>query len=147
MEIIDIHSKKQGKSLSNFYPHSFEIDGIECNSMEGFLQSLKYRNPKKQVKICTFVGAEAKNKGKFKFWWRLSGNIYWQGKKIKRVSKDFDLLIERAYDCLFQNENFKKSLLETKGKQLCHTIGKHNKKATILTEEEFISNLNRLRDS
>lgn len=145
MEIIDIHSKKQGKELSNFYPHIFEIDGVICNSMEGFLQSLKYKNPKKQAKICKLVGIKAKNKGKFRLWWRISGNVYWQGKRIKRESKDFDLLIEKAYNCLVVNEAFKKALLETKGKQLCHTIGNHNKKATILTEEEFISNLNRLR--
>ncbi|MBQ7760568.1 MAG: hypothetical protein IJ400_00800 [Clostridia bacterium] len=146
MEIIDIHSKKQGKKLSNFYPHKFVIDGIECNSMEGFLQSLKYKNPQKQAKICTLVGRKAKEKGKIKLWWRISGNIHWQGKRIKRVGKDFDLLIEKAYNCLFENEDFKKALLETKGKILCHTIGKHNKRATILTEEEFISNLNRLRN-
>jgi len=24
-------------SLSNFAPHPFEIDGVKCNSMEGFL--------------------------------------------------------------------------------------------------------------
>ena len=28
-------------SLSNFAPHGFIIDGVECASMEGFLQSLK----------------------------------------------------------------------------------------------------------
>lgn len=28
-------------ALSNFAPHPFIIDGVECNSMEGFLQSLK----------------------------------------------------------------------------------------------------------
>ena len=25
-------------ALSNFAPHPFEIDGVNCNSMEGFLQ-------------------------------------------------------------------------------------------------------------
>ena len=28
-------------SLSNFSPHPFEIDGIQCNSMEGFFAVLK----------------------------------------------------------------------------------------------------------
>ena len=28
-------------SLSNFAGHRFTVDGIECYSMEGFLQSLK----------------------------------------------------------------------------------------------------------
>ena len=35
-------------ALSNFAPHPFEIDGIKCNSMEGFLQSLKFSNPEMQ---------------------------------------------------------------------------------------------------
>lgn len=30
--------------LSNFAPNEFEMDGVKCGSMEGFLQSLKYRN-------------------------------------------------------------------------------------------------------
>jgi hypothetical protein len=29
------------RALSNLAPHGFEIDGIVCASMEGFLQSLK----------------------------------------------------------------------------------------------------------
>ena len=37
-------------NLSNFSPHPFVIDGVECNSMEGFLQSLKYEN----VEICMY---------------------------------------------------------------------------------------------
>lgn len=26
-------------ALSNFAPHPFEFDGVQCNSMEGFLHS------------------------------------------------------------------------------------------------------------
>ena len=47
---IDIHSKGDypANVLSNFYPNEFELDGVRCASMEGFLQSLKFKNPKKQ---------------------------------------------------------------------------------------------------
>ena len=31
-------------ALSNFAPHPFVFDGVEVNSMEGFLQSLKFKN-------------------------------------------------------------------------------------------------------
>jgi len=31
-------SKYPAGALSNFSPHPFSIDDIECNSMEGFLQ-------------------------------------------------------------------------------------------------------------
>lgn len=50
-------------ALSNFAPHPFEIDGIKCNSMEGFLQSLKFSNPEMQEHVCTLVGMAAKRKG------------------------------------------------------------------------------------
>lgn len=39
-------------SLSNFAPHPFVIDGVECASMEGFLQSLKFASPDIQVEVC-----------------------------------------------------------------------------------------------
>ena len=47
---MDIGSGKgyPENSLSNFAPHKFVIDGVECNSMEGFLQSLKFSNPEMQ---------------------------------------------------------------------------------------------------
>lgn len=56
-------------NLSNFTPHPFEIDGVQCASMEGFLQSLKYKNPDMQQYVCTLVGEKAKLKGKEKKWY------------------------------------------------------------------------------
>lgn len=53
-------------SLSNFSPHPFVIDGVECNSMEGFLQSLKFKDVEMQKHVCTLVGKSAKFKGKKK---------------------------------------------------------------------------------
>lgn len=53
-------------TLSNFAPHPFVIDGVECNSMEGFLQSLKFSNPEMQKEVCKLVGKAAKFKGKKK---------------------------------------------------------------------------------
>lgn len=35
-------------NLSNFSPHGFVVDGVECASMEGFLQSLKFQDPEMQ---------------------------------------------------------------------------------------------------
>lgn len=47
---MDIGSGKgyPSSSLSNFAPHEFVIDGITCQSMEGFLQSLKYQDKEMQ---------------------------------------------------------------------------------------------------
>ena len=70
-------------ALSNFAPHSFVIDGVECASMEGFLQSLKFSDPEMQKHVCTLVGKKAKFKDKKKRWWR-EQKLYWQGKAIDR---------------------------------------------------------------
>ena len=146
-EIIDIYSKGEYPSnvLSNFYPNEFTFDGVKCGSMEGFLQSLKYRNAKKQQKICTLSGKEAKKKGKYKFLWKLTGNIFWQGKKIKRTSNEYKLLIQNAYKALSQNQEYINAIKATDNKTLIHSIGSHDERKTILTEEEFINVLNYIR--
>lgn len=51
-------------ALSNFAPHPFIIDGVQCNSMEGFLQSLKFDSLEMQHYVCTLIGKAAKFKGK-----------------------------------------------------------------------------------
>lgn len=147
MDVINIYSKGDYPSniLSNFAPNGFLIDGVRCASMEGFLQSLKFRNVKRQNFICSLTGKVAKKCGKKKKIWKITGNAYWQGKKYKRDSVEFDNLIKRAYAAMYQNDIFKRALESTCGKELRHTIGKHKKRATMLTEEEFISNLNLLR--
>lgn len=53
-------------ALSNFAPHPFVFDGVECNSMEGLLQSFKFANPEMQEAVCKLVGKAAKFKGKKK---------------------------------------------------------------------------------
>lgn len=132
-------------ALSNFAPHPFVMDGVECNSMEGFLQSLKFENQVMQKEVCKLVGKQAKFKGKKKKWWRTQ-TLYWQGKAIKRDSEEYQNLITKAYDSLNLNEGFRKALMSTKGCTLTHSIGKHKITETVLTEREFIKQLNRLRD-
>ena len=148
METIDIYSKGEYPSnvLSNFYPNEFTFDGVICGSMEGFLQSLKYKSIKKQQKICLLSGKEAKKKGKYKFLWKLTGNIHWQGKKIKRQSKDYKDLILNAYIALSKNDEFIKALKATENKTLIHSLGNTEERKTILTEKEFIDCLNYIRN-
>ena len=131
-------------ALSNFAPHPFVIEGIECNSMEGFLQSLKFENPEMQKEVCKLVGKQAKFKGKKKKWWRTQ-TLFWKGKAIKRDSEEYQELLTKAYDCLYENEGFKKALSATKGCSLTHSMGKNKISETVLTEREFIRQLNRLR--
>lgn len=131
-------------ALSNFAPHPFVIDGVECNSMEGFLQSLKFENPDMQKEVCKLVGKTAKFKGKKKAWWKTQ-TLFWQGKAMKRDSDEYQELLTRAYDCLAKNTGFQKALLATGDNPLTHSIGKNKITETVLTEREFIRQLYRIR--
>lgn len=133
-------------ALSNFAPHPFVVDGIECNSMEGFLQSLKFESQDMQKFVCTLVGKTAKFKGKKKKWFRTQ-TLYWKGKPIKRNSDEYQNLLNKAYNELYKNEGFKKALLSTGNANLTHSMGKSNMNETVLTSSEFCRRLMHLRDN
>ena len=145
---IDIYSKGgyPANILSNFSANPFVFEGVKCACMEGFLQALKFKSAKKQIKICALSGKEAKKAGGKKFLWKITGNLYWQGKRYKRNSVEFDELRLNAYKALLSNEEFCKALRSSLGCELAHSIGKHDKRKTVLTEEEFIGYLNCLRN-
>ena len=132
-------------ALSNFAPHPFVIDGVECNSMEGFLQSLKFSNPEMQKEVCKLVGKAAKFKGKKKKWWRTQ-TLFWQGIEIPRDSEEYQKLLDRAFGALAQNSSFRAALLATGNSVLTHSIGKTKITETILTRQEFCSRLTRIRE-
>ena len=133
-------------ALSNFAPHPFVIDNVECASMEGFLQSLKFKNPDMQKEVCKLVGMKAKMKGKHKTWWKTQ-ILYWQGKEYKRDSQDYQDLLDRAYAELAKNDGFIRALKATGNSKLTHSIGKKDIRHTVLTQREFCSRLIKLRDS
>jgi len=144
---MDIGSGKEypSNALSNFAPHPFVFDGVEINSFEGFLQSLKFKEPHIQVEVCKLVGKAAKFKGKPKKWF-LTQKLYWQGIEYDRNSQEYQDLLDRAYDALSQNTSFQKALLATRNATLTHEIGKTKESETVLTKREFISRLNKIRD-
>jgi predicted NAD-dependent protein-ADP-ribosyltransferase YbiA (DUF1768 family) len=142
---MDIRSGKTypSSALSNFAPHPFVIDGVECNSMEGFLQSLKFKNPEMQKEVCKLVGYAAKKKGKYKKNW--DKTLWWQGKKYDRFKDEYQILLNRAYTALAQNKKFQKALLASGNAVLTHSIGKRKEKDTILTVREFCGRLTYMR--
>lgn len=143
---MDIGSGKgyPASSLSNFAPHEFTIDGITCQSMEGFLQSLKFQDKEMQKHICTLIGKKAKFKGSRKNW-KKTQTLYWQGTPLKRDSKEYQDLLDRAFEELSKNTSFKKALLATNNATLTHSIGKNKISETVLTRIEFISRLTKIR--
>lgn len=145
---IDIWSKSKypANILSNLHDSVFIFDDVECHSMEGFLQSLKYQDEEKQRQICKLRGADAKRASSSN--WQRDQIVWWKGKAIDRQSKDFLNLVTKAYTALYQqNQHFRDALMATKEKRLLHSRGKQDSYATILTEQEFCSILTELRDS
>ena len=132
-------------ALSNFAPHPFEIDGVFCASMEGFLQSLKFESIDMQRYVCTLVGKAAKKKGHKKNWYQKQ-ELYWNGQTYKRNSDEYQNLLNRAYNRLYTNEKFRKALEATNGSVIEHSIGKTKQSETVLTKQEFCSRLMYLRD-
>jgi predicted NAD-dependent protein-ADP-ribosyltransferase YbiA (DUF1768 family) len=132
-------------ALSNFAPHPFIFDGVECNSMEGLLQSFKFSNPEMQKEVCKLVGKQAKFKGKKKKWYKTQ-TLYWQGVEFKRDSDEYQNLLDRAFDALSTNEGFRRALLATGDSVLTHSIGKTKENETVLTRTEFCSRLMKIRE-
>lgn len=145
---MDIGSKAgyPASALSNFAPHKFIFDGVECSSMEGFLQSLKFKSPEMQKEVCKLVGKAAKFKGKRKNW-RVTQTLYWKGKEYKRDSDEYQELLDNAYISLFnQSESFRNALKATGSSSITHSIGKNKINETVLTQTEFCSRLLKLRN-
>jgi predicted NAD-dependent protein-ADP-ribosyltransferase YbiA (DUF1768 family) len=133
-------------SLSNFTPHPFELDGVSCTSMEGFLQSLKFSNPDMQVEICKLWGGHAKKKGARKNkHWKRTQTLHWRGNPINRHSDEYQELLDRAYNALAENDGFQKALLATGSATLTHSMGRSKENETILTVREFCGRLTRIR--
>lgn len=133
-------------ALSNFAPHPFIFDGVECNSMEGLLQSFKFSNSDMQKEVCKLVGKQAKFKGKKKKWFKTQ-TLYWQGQEFKRDSQEYQELLDRAFNALAENEGFRKALLATGNSTLTHSIGKTKITETVLTKTEFCSRLIKIREN
>ena len=132
-------------ALSNFAGHRFTLDGVEIYSLEGFLQSLKFKELHIQVEVCKLIGKAAKFRGKPKKWYR-DQTLYWQGVPYKRNSKEYQELLDRAYECCFeQSESFRNALKATGDANITHSMGKNKKSETVLTEREFCSRLMKLK--
>lgn len=145
---IDIWSKSPypANVLSNLHDNGFCYDGVECGSMEGFLQSLKQKDVEKQRQVCGMAGKEAKRMTNAD--WQENQTVWWKGHAIDRQSNAFLTLIKSSYEAMYeQNERFRTALLGTRGKMLYHSQGEQDSRKTILTEQEFCGVLTELRDS
>lgn len=145
---LDIRSNGMYPSgvLSNLCSNAFRLDGVLCNSMEGFLQSLKHQDIDKQRQLCQMKGGNARKRSVTS--WQTDQIIWWRGLAIDRQSQDYQRLLRRAYQAMFdQNERFRAALMATRGITLTHTTGETDPFKTILTASELCSILTEIRDN
>lgn len=147
---MDISSKANGIAgrLSNFTTRYFTFDGIQCNSMEGLLQAFKFENIDSQKATCLMVGFAAKKKGSGRNkYWQSKQTLWWNGVAYQRKSKDYQILLNKAYNAMYlQNEQLRDDLKNSQSAIFTHNMGNNNEKETVLTEREFCSRLQHLKD-
>jgi len=146
---IDISFKSKGiaKALSNLCPYPFQFEGINCSCMEAFIQSLKVQDIAVQEDVCFKTGLFCYNIRYMFDDWRKTGTVYWKGKPINRQSKDYLMLITRAYEALLNQSpifHYALSKVKENGYMLKHSIGCEEISETLLTPNEFTAILDYL---
>lgn len=132
--------------LSNLCSNGFRFEGMVCGSMEGFLQSLKQKDRDKQRQICSMKGGNARKHSVTS--WQTDQIVWWKGQAYDRQSEDYQKLMRRAYQAMFdQSERFRAALMQTRGITLTHTSGETDPFKTILTAQEFCQILTEMRDN
>lgn len=145
---LDIRSNGMYPSgvLSNLCSNGFRFEGMICSSMEGFLQSLKHRDLDKQRQLCQMKGGNARKRSVSS--WQTDQIVWWRGEPIDRQGNAYQVLLRRAYQAMFdQNERFRAALMTTRGITLTHTTGETDPFKTILTASELCSILTEIRDN
>lgn len=134
-------------ALSNFSPHRFYFDGVDCWSMEGLLQAFKFDKVPIQQEVCSLVGIAAKMRGKHRNSnWQERQTLWWNGETFKRDSQEYQHLLDRAYLALATNNGFRKALIASGDAVFTHSIGRRKTSETVLTINEFCSRLTWIRD-
>lgn len=144
---IDIHSSAPGLggALSNFAAYRFILDGVDCGSMEGFLQSLKTPDAAEQRRIAALSGWDAYGAGQ-RHDWKARQSLFWQSAEMPRASTAYQVLLDRAYAALLAHSAaFRAALIATGDAPLTHVKGKRDPTDTVLTQEEMVGRLMRMR--
>lgn len=130
--------------LSNKCTNDFCFDGVQCTSMENFLQSLKYKDAEIQLKICIADVWQLKDYDSIE--WQKEQTLWWKGRPIKRQSIKYRNLIYDAYcEMYLWCGRFRDSLMRTDHRTLRYDSGHCNPQECVQTDKEFIGVLSKLR--
>lgn len=143
-----IFKNSVSRVLSNLYPIHFKFRGKWVNSIEGVLQGIKYKNKHTQNLVLKYSGLDAYHTcaANLVDLWMNTQTLYWQGKQIKRQSKEYQNFLNELYLAASKNPIYKNALLSTGNKYLLHHIGQDDETQTVLTRYEYEPQLNTLRD-
>lgn len=142
----DYRSKGLAHMLSNLCNYPFTLDGIRCESIEGFLQSLKFMDEEQAAVLRRMYGGKCFIAGQKGNDWKITQILYWNGQGYHRSSNAYQMLLELAYDaCAAQNPHFRQALMQSAPFELRHDFGKVDMTDSVLTRIEYIYNLYRLR--
>lgn len=145
MDVISLAGFPAG-TISNFTPHEFVFDGVKCSSMEGLIQSFKFQDRREQIEVCKLSGFAAKRRGQTRNdVWQHAQKLWWNNQEYDRHGSAYQILLDRAFETLVQNDSFRDALLATNEEVLTHSVGSSNPNETVLTEQEFCSRLMRMR--
>lgn len=148
--VIDISSRSEGlaKTLSNFERRPFRLGGWIVLSIESALQAVKFKDVAQQSHVSEELHG-------YKAWkygqdhgsgWKLNQTLWWQGQPMGRESADYADWLHDLYTAQYeQSRELREDLLATVGFKLRHTRGLHDPQRTVLTEVEYLAQLNRLR--
>lgn len=130
--------------LSNLWQHRFMFRGVPVESVEGVLQGLKFKDPTIQRYCFGLHGYAAKSAGRDVPWW--DNGLYYLGEPLDRFSLAYQTLLDELYGSVSQLPLFGAILDSTGESQLAHSIGKTSKTETILTINEYVGRLTRIRN-
>lgn len=135
------------KVLSNLFHYEFVFRGFKLSSAEGIFQGFKLKDKKAQRLIFKYFGLDSNNiKASSDYNWREEQTVYFQGKPIKRDSKEFEDFIDEMYISLLQNPLYRNCLKKVGNKCILHALGEPDKTKTVFTRYEFEYELNALKD-
>jgi hypothetical protein len=100
-----------------------------------------------QRHVCSLVGMAAKKAGRNKNWQR-EQRLWWRGVPYDRHGKEYQELLDRAYEAMFRDSgSFRRALLASGDAVLEHSMGRTDDSQTVLTRREFCGRLTRLREA
>lgn len=146
--IIGSEEKYPACNLSKEHRYEFIVDGVPCNSIAGFLFSLRFSDQEVQKETCLLYGrgAEIRNLVESFHHRKSSQKLHWNGVVYRREDYEYQELLDHAFNQLAeQNKIFQEALLATGDREFKCLSGEDDPKKTLITCEEFTGRLTRLR--